>query len=508
MRLFLLDWFGWSFLWLLPLCGRVVLSLLAGRGLGGRGVIRVWLGTLLLLLASSALDALLRSQGNGVVQNAWVGQALAHSLSHTFGKLLTLVLIFASGLLGLFWLFGRPRQSTPDNEQREPAQPMVPSRRQQPQPLPLGKSFPPAASQVPHTGPAPSIMPFDYLQPKREPWPLPNALTTSPGKGGSQWPLRSTQAPMHKPAARPAAQWAPFESLRPTKAMLARSTAQPQPPAPRAALTTTSKLRVSTASDRTSAIATPLRTALQARQPQSTPLVPTIAPAPTAVIAPRVEVPENVRAAPADTPKPVAMAAAITPILPRPVDVIETPLPVEPSVPVFAPPVPMQIRSWTQQPASMPTAIIEAAAVLPYRRSDIPLPGIELLDQGSDAPVEMAAAQLQEIGQLIEQRLREFKVPVTVLGAYAGPVITRFEIEPALGVRGAQIVNLMKDLARALGVRNVYVIDPMEDVAKFEALIRSCLDKPELSVVIARRNCLLANGAIRAYERNNEQQAD
>ena len=67
---------------------------------------------------------------------------------------------------------------------------------------------------------------------------------------------------------------------------------------------------------------------------------------------------------------------------------------------------------------------------------------------------------------------------------------------------------IIEDLARALGVRNVYVIDPMEDVAKFEALIRSCLDKPELSVVIARRNCLLANGAIRAYERNNEQQAD
>jgi indolepyruvate ferredoxin oxidoreductase alpha subunit len=67
---------------------------------------------------------------------------------------------------------------------------------------------------------------------------------------------------------------------------------------------------------------------------------------------------------------------------------------------------------------------------------------------------------------------------------------------------------VIEDLARALGVRNVHVIDPMEDVAKFEALIRSCLDKPELSVVIARRNCLLANGAIRAYERNNEQQAD
>ena len=43
-------------------------------------------------------------------------------------------------------------------------------------------------------------------------------------------------------------------------------------------------------------------------------------------------------------------------------------------------------------------------------------------------------------------------MPVTVLGAGAGPVITRYEVEPAIGVRGAQIVGLMKDLARALGL--------------------------------------------------------
>jgi len=60
---------------------------------------------------------------------------------------------------------------------------------------------------------------------------------------------------------------------------------------------------------------------------------------------------------------------------------------------------------------------------------------------------------------LIEQRLKEFKVPVTVLGANAGPVITRFEIEPALGVRGAQIVNLMKDLSRALGLTSIRVVE-------------------------------------------------
>jgi indolepyruvate ferredoxin oxidoreductase alpha subunit len=59
---------------------------------------------------------------------------------------------------------------------------------------------------------------------------------------------------------------------------------------------------------------------------------------------------------------------------------------------------------------------------------------------------------------------------------------------------------IFEDLARSLGIRNVYVIDPTQDAAKFEALIQSCLEKPELSVVIARRDCLLATRSIREYE--------
>jgi indolepyruvate ferredoxin oxidoreductase alpha subunit len=68
-------------------------------------------------------------------------------------------------------------------------------------------------------------------------------------------------------------------------------------------------------------------------------------------------------------------------------------------------------------------------------------------------------------------------------------------------------------LARSLGIKNVFVIDPVKDAAEFERLIQSCLEKPELSVVIARRNCLLAAGAIRALEireqeRCGDEQAD
>nr|WP_084282245.1 DNA translocase FtsK [Deefgea rivuli] len=71
----------------------------------------------------------------------------------------------------------------------------------------------------------------------------------------------------------------------------------------------------------------------------------------------------------------------------------------------------------------------------------------------------VTAEDLLERSILIEEKLTEFKVKVSVLDAYAGPVITRFEVEPAMGVRGAQVVNLAKDLARSLGVAAVRVVE-------------------------------------------------
>ncbi len=53
----------------------------------------------------------------------------------------------------------------------------------------------------------------------------------------------------------------------------------------------------------------------------------------------------------------------------------------------------------------------------------------------------------------------EFNVQVKVLAAYPGPVVTRYEIEPAVGVKGSQIVNLVKDLARSLSVASIRVVE-------------------------------------------------
>ena len=61
--------------------------------------------------------------------------------------------------------------------------------------------------------------------------------------------------------------------------------------------------------------------------------------------------------------------------------------------------------------------------------------------------------------RLIEKRLKDFGVEVRVVAAMPGPVITRYEIEPATGVKGSQVVNLAKDLARSLSLVSIRVIE-------------------------------------------------
>lgn len=84
---------------------------------------------------------------------------------------------------------------------------------------------------------------------------------------------------------------------------------------------------------------------------------------------------------------------------------------------------------------------------------------LDLLRPPIQAKQTVTQDELLERSILIEEKLTEFKVKVSVLDAYAGPVITRFEVEPAMGVRGAQVVNLAKDLARSLGVAAVRVVE-------------------------------------------------
>ncbi len=77
------------------------------------------------------------------------------------------------------------------------------------------------------------------------------------------------------------------------------------------------------------------------------------------------------------------------------------------------------------------------------------LPPLDLLDESEGDVEAISADTLDFNSRLIERKLKDFGVDVSVVAAYPGPVITRYEIEPATGVKGSQIVNLAKDLARA-----------------------------------------------------------
>ena len=90
---------------------------------------------------------------------------------------------------------------------------------------------------------------------------------------------------------------------------------------------------------------------------------------------------------------------------------------------------------------------------------DSPLPPLHLLDQPAHEIEVLSADTLEFTSRLIERKLKDFGVEVTVVAAYPGPVITRYEIEPAIGVKGSQITNLVKDLARALSVVSIRVVE-------------------------------------------------
>src|SRR4051812_9783001 len=90
---------------------------------------------------------------------------------------------------------------------------------------------------------------------------------------------------------------------------------------------------------------------------------------------------------------------------------------------------------------------------------DTPLPPLKLLDEARHEGEEVGPETLEFTSRLIEKKLSDFGVAVKVLAAYPGPVITRYEVEPAVGVKGSQVVNLVKDLARALSVVSIRVVE-------------------------------------------------
>ncbi len=91
--------------------------------------------------------------------------------------------------------------------------------------------------------------------------------------------------------------------------------------------------------------------------------------------------------------------------------------------------------------------------------ADTQLPALSLLDPPPAQQETVSQETLEYTSRLIEKKLSDFNVAANVVAAYPGPVITRYEIEPATGVKGSQIVNLSKDLARALSLVSLRVVE-------------------------------------------------
>ncbi|MBW3568193.1 MAG: DNA translocase FtsK 4TM domain-containing protein, partial [Proteobacteria bacterium] len=87
------------------------------------------------------------------------------------------------------------------------------------------------------------------------------------------------------------------------------------------------------------------------------------------------------------------------------------------------------------------------------------LPPLSLLDNPPEKVQGYSQGALEAMSRLVEMKLADFGVEVQVVAVNPGPVITRFELQPAAGVKVSQISNLSKDLARALSAISVRVVE-------------------------------------------------
>lgn len=95
------------------------------------------------------------------------------------------------------------------------------------------------------------------------------------------------------------------------------------------------------------------------------------------------------------------------------------------------------------------------------KRLDLPtLPGLEILDKvDPNKKVNFTAEQLARLSELLEIKLQEFNVKAKVVEAQPGPVVTRFELDLAPGVKASKVTNISRDLARSMSMASVRVVE-------------------------------------------------
>jgi len=205
------------------------------------------------------------------------------------------------------------------------------------------------------------------------------------------------------------------------------------------------------------------------------PLPPRPAPVPTVEhpTPPPPSPPPSVRAMPMDAPMlldtaidpvvplppvaPFPVAAVHLPPAPRPVApampppaAAPRPLPLSDSPPIAPGPQPIQLSE---------RAVREAQSLPPRDPGESLLPPLALLDEPRPTGHGYTDAMLETLSRQVEEKLRDFRIEVKVVGVYPGPVITRFELQLAPGIRASQISSLDNDIARGLSVVSVRVVE-------------------------------------------------
>jgi S-DNA-T family DNA segregation ATPase FtsK/SpoIIIE len=134
---------------------------------------------------------------------------------------------------------------------------------------------------------------------------------------------------------------------------------------------------------------------------------------------------------------------------------IENDLPFVPDTP----PTPTIKKPIAEPKAPAPPAPIKKAPMpRPMPPSGEP-PSIDLLDDPIASTTQINKDQLNQTAQLIEQRLLDFGINAKITGICPGPVVTRYELQLAAGVKVSKLANLDKDLARSLSVSSVRVVE-------------------------------------------------
>ncbi|QDE41463.1 DNA translocase FtsK [Luteibacter pinisoli] len=432
MLSFVFGAFGLSTLWLLPLLWRVAAALVRRRRppTVGPGAIRFWAGFVLVLLASSMLEGLVISHFTddasvGGVVCRWLGALAAPAAPVVAAVSLAFIVIALPWYVGVPWSQAISRL----NGILEP----------------MGALAIEGTSRL-----------------------LRRGTSRATGRKPSAAVRRADRTPTRRRAAKPVVKPV-AKAVAATTSTASLSRSEPARPDPvRPSVTTPVPPRHRSKPDTVISEPWLAPRAMQAQAHADVP--PAVAQQPIAphpVAPPIIPTTPIITATAIVTPTPTPTPAPSTPSIPSmPIAPVVTQS-VPDVVPPVAPPPPVKpvsrfaIAANDASPTEQAT-ITSITVPKPLRTVNhgaISLPPLTLLAAASPNAFAITEDELAETGELIEQRLAEFKVPVQVVGASAGPVITRYEIEPATGVRGNQIVALMKDLARGLGRTSIRVVE-------------------------------------------------